>query len=49
MKIQIGNFKIGSGRVFIIAEIGNNHNGSFDRAIRMIDLAIDAGVDCVCD
>ena len=47
MKIQIGNFKIGSGRVFIIAEIGNNHNGSFDRAIRMIDLAIDAGVDCV--
>ena len=47
MKIQIGNFKIGSGRAFIIAEIGNNHNGSFDRAIEMIDRAAEMGVDCV--
>lgn len=47
MKIQIGNFEIGTGRTFIIAEIGNNHNGSFDRAIDMIDKAIEMGVDCV--
>ena len=31
----------------MIAEIGNNHNGSFERAIEMIDLAIEIGVDCV--
>jgi N-acetylneuraminate synthase len=47
MKIQIGNFEIGSGRVFIIAEVGNNHNGSYDRAIEMIDRAVEMGVDCV--
>jgi N-acetylneuraminate synthase len=32
---------------FIIAEIGNNHNGDYDAAIKLIDLAIDAGADCV--
>ncbi|HEV2568130.1 N-acetylneuraminate synthase family protein [Sphingomonas sp.] len=31
---------------FIIAEIGNNHNGSLDLAKRLIDLAADAGADC---
>ena len=45
--LQIGNFKIGAGRVFVIAEIGNNHNGSFQRAIEMIDMALEMGVDCV--
>lgn len=33
--------------VFVIAEIGNNHNGDVDLAIEMIDKAIDIGVDCV--
>lgn len=47
MKIQLNNFVIGSGRAFVIAEIGNNHNGSYDCAIEMIDRAIDIGVDCV--
>jgi sialic acid synthase SpsE/sugar phosphate isomerase/epimerase len=47
MNIQIGRFNVGESRVFTIAEIGNNHNGSFDRAIEMIDLAIKVGVDCV--
>ena len=47
MRIQIDKFEIGAGRSFIIAEIGNNHNGSFDRAIEMIDRAIEMGVDCV--
>ena len=45
--MNIDKFVIGSGQVFVIAEIGNNHNGSYDRAIEMIDKAIDAGVDCV--
>lgn len=31
----------------IIAEIGNNHNGSLKRALELIDLAKDCGVDCV--
>ena len=33
--------------VFIIAEIGNNHNGDLDLAKRLVDLALDAGADCV--
>ena len=32
--------------VYIIAEIGNNHNGSLDRAKRLIDAAVGAGADC---
>jgi sialic acid synthase SpsE/sugar phosphate isomerase/epimerase len=47
MKIKIGNQEIGDGRAFVIAEIGNNHNGSFERAVEMIDLALEAGADCV--
>ena len=47
MKIIIGNQTIGAGRAYVIAEIGNNHNGSFSRAIEMIDLACDMGADCV--
>jgi N-acetylneuraminate synthase len=31
---------------FIIAEIGNNHNGDFDRAVALVDAAVDAGADC---
>ena len=33
--------------VMIIAEIGVNHNGSLERAIKMIDEASLAGVDVV--
>jgi sialic acid synthase SpsE/sugar phosphate isomerase/epimerase len=47
MKIKIGNHEIGSGRAYVIAEIGNNHNGSYQRAVEMIDLALEAGADCV--
>ncbi len=32
---------------FIIAEIGNNHNGSLDLAKRLIDAAVEAGADSV--
>ena len=46
MNIAIGKHIIGAGRAYIIAEIGNNHNGNFERAIQMIDLAVDMGADC---
>lgn len=46
MEIQIDKFKIGNDRTFIIAEIGNNHNGDFDRAKLMIDKAVEMGADC---
>lgn len=47
MTINIANFEIGSGRTFVIAEIGNNHNGSYERAVDMIGQARAAGADCV--
>ena len=46
MSISIANFEIGTGRAFVIAEIGNNHNGSFQRAKEMVDLAAEMGADC---
>jgi sialic acid synthase SpsE/sugar phosphate isomerase/epimerase len=47
--LTIGNFEISREKsfVFVIAEIGNNHNGSFKRAIEMVDLAVEAGANCV--
>jgi len=47
MEIQIDKFIIGAERTFIIAEIGNNHNGDFERAKLMIDRAVEMGADCV--
>ena len=35
------------GRVIIIAEAGVNHNGSVERALKMIDVAADSGVDII--
>lgn len=46
MTFRIGDCEIGTGRAFIIAEIGNNHNGCFELAIEMIDQAREAGADC---
>jgi len=47
--IQLSNGrKIGPGHpVFIIAEIGINHNGSLDVAKSLIDKAVEAGCDAV--
>lgn len=45
--IEISNFSISEkSKAFIIAEIGNNHNGSIELAKRLVDEAIDAGADC---
>lgn len=45
--IRIGNFIIDAkSPTFVIAEIGNNHNGSLDLAKQLIDAAIAAGADC---
>ena len=46
MNLNIGKYEIDTGRVFVIAEIGNNHNGEFSRAIQMVDLAVEMGADC---
>ena len=32
---------------FVIAEIGNNHNGDINSAKELVDLAVDSGADCV--
>lgn len=32
---------------FIIAEAGDNHNGSLDLALKLVDKAVEAGADCV--
>lgn len=45
--MNIDKYVVGAGRVFIIAEIGNNHNGDIAKAMQMIDLAIESGADCV--
>ncbi len=45
--MKIAEFSVGKNRAFIIAEIGNNHNGDFSQAIKLVDAAIEAGADCV--
>lgn len=46
--VNFGNRQIGEGHpVFIIAEIGINHNGDLSIAKRLIDVAVDAGCDAV--
>ncbi|MFT5926928.1 MAG: sialic acid synthase SpsE/sugar phosphate isomerase/epimerase [Candidatus Azotimanducaceae bacterium] len=47
VNMHIGKFEIGSSRTFVIAEIGNNHNGSLERAKHMVGEAKRAGADCV--
>jgi len=46
--VRIGNRFVGEGEpVFVIAEIGINHNGSLDLAKKLIDGAVLAGADAV--
>ena len=47
-KVKIAARYIGDGeKVFVIAEIGINHNGSLDNALKLIDGAKSAGCDAV--
>jgi N-acetylneuraminate synthase len=46
--VQVGKKRVGDGEpVFVVAEIGINHNGSLDLAKKMIDGAAQAGCDAV--
>jgi N-acetylneuraminate synthase len=46
--IKIGDRLVGDGQpTYIIAEIGVNHNGLLDLALKLIDIAKDAGADAV--
>ena len=47
-KVKVGHFEIGASEpVFVIAEIGINHNGSLHLARQMIDGAVRAGCNAV--
>ena len=46
--IRIGDRPVGRGHpAFIIAEVGVNHNGDLDTALKMVDAIAQAGADCV--
>ncbi|MBS1699357.1 MAG: N-acetylneuraminate synthase family protein [Actinobacteria bacterium] len=46
--LRIGSHEIGDGHpAFVIAEVGNNHNGSVDLAKTLVDLAVESNADAV--
>jgi len=48
MRVQVGNRWIGEKEAcFIIAEMGINHNGQIEIAKKMIDKAVECGVDAI--
>lgn len=47
-EIAVGNRTIGDGHpAFVVAEIGSNHDGRLEQALKLIDMSADAGVDAV--
>ncbi|WP_205711053.1 N-acetylneuraminate synthase family protein [Isoptericola sp. BMS4] len=46
--VQIGDHEVGAGRpVYVIGEIGINHNGDVENAKKLIDVAAEAGCQAV--
>jgi N-acetylneuraminate synthase len=46
--VRIGNHFVGEGYpAYLIGEIGLNHAGKLDKAIELIDIAVEAGLDAV--
>lgn len=46
--IEIGERKVGPGEpIYIVAEMSANHNQDFNRAVRIIEAAKEAGADAV--
>jgi sialic acid synthase SpsE/sugar phosphate isomerase/epimerase len=43
---EIDGRRFDGQNVFVIAEIGNNHNGSIELAKRLVDASIQVGADC---
>ncbi len=47
-RIEIAGRAVGTGApVFVVAEAGVNHNGDLDLALRLVDIAAEAGADAV--
>lgn len=44
--LTIDNKKITDDNIFVIAEIGVNHNGDMKKAFKLIDIAKEIGADC---
>ena len=44
--LTIDNKKITDDTIFVIAEIGVNHNGDMKKAFKLIDIAKEIGADC---
>lgn len=48
LEIKIGSFVVSDDKPsLVIAEIGNNHNGSVELAIKLIDEAINSNANCI--
>lgn len=48
MRVALGKKQVGHGqKVYLIGEIGINHNGSIDNALKLIKIAKDSGFDAV--
>jgi len=46
--VRIGDVSVGAGHApFVVAELSGNHNGSLDRAIRLVEAAAEAGAHAV--
>ncbi|MBK5539796.1 N-acetylneuraminate synthase family protein [Pseudomonas sp. TH05] len=44
---SIDGVVVGGDHTFVIAEVGNNHNGSVELAKQLVDASIESGADCV--